>query len=502
MAKMKIVTMESLEDAPIDEIVEMEAGGNDHVCNLTEGSEHVRRIEELSAGIDEGREVIATLESINKFIDGAKLSPSSIRVINPALTHMLKRIGYKKHTKISLEAFGKVCSREDGTKLVMEFLVDAIVWIWEAIVNAFKKLWEWITDFFSWLFGSSKKEEARVTSAIKEAEAAEKVIKEETKKNKLLGPFDEYIEILLPESPYSLYLNVPNLEVEMDIFLQEVPVIFKGLDDIFKHAGELHTALNLNLSSDLRAEKLAIIHVNILRIIMGSFITGKNVEDIEKRFPQLDLDNTEEIKYSDKTGGMAVYPFNKFGLIVGDISGLSETETINKAAEETKKINTPDANGLAPSNIIVIEPIYYCKPTVKSKFTPNNGRDVYVPLPAMFNDIADANLHLIQKAEISNGIDKLSKKINKIQSDFTAAFNKIDSKEVITKPDLKSYGEASQNLIQNILTLTTNITSYINTTSSHLTTYCNESTRARLKYTIDWKQQQMDNIPAQLSPSP
>ena len=131
---------------------------------------------EEAAQVDEAAEVVEALESM---ADALKISAAnggmdrySAAVVNIATEHLYARVGITGKKMPALESFGGVATRVGATQLAMEEIVETAKKIWAAIVAAFERAIQWAKDFFTKVFNSWEKLDARAKELAAKADKA------------------------------------------------------------------------------------------------------------------------------------------------------------------------------------------------------------------------------------------------------------------------------------------------------------------------------------------
>ena len=153
--------------------VVIEDTANSAETDIIEVNDTAADIEAATAETEESVEIAEALESI---ADDLKISMAnggmdrySAQAINRGVTYMYSRLGIESPAMPSMESFGGVSNRIEGTRLAMENIKEGLKKAWEAIVAAFERIMQWAKDFYTKVFQSFDKLQARAEEFAKKA---------------------------------------------------------------------------------------------------------------------------------------------------------------------------------------------------------------------------------------------------------------------------------------------------------------------------------------------
>lgn len=315
----------------------------------------------LTEKIHEASQVANTINTINNVLADSNvvLGNAEARVIDIAVEHFCKRLGYQKTSSISMEAYAASPSRKEKIRASMEGIGDLISAIWQAIKSAFNKVFEWISSIFKAIFGAKDKISTKAKIVTQDCKVLEDKVEAaakdpKTKKNaetlerlgsaKTLDEFDAMMESAqvnnngLKDEKLRNYFRKPD---GTDIFsLNEIVInatllnksteeFFNGKDSISDTIGQLKKVK----AAFANPEKISVEEETAL------------IEETDKSILELyDVDKFF-LLLTDKSGNAVKrFPFNQT-LVVSDLpkAGDSGSATVSVTAELWPALSNKDA---------------------------------------------------------------------------------------------------------------------------------------------------------------
>ena len=129
--------------------------------------------EQYNDSIDEAVQIADTLTQISGHVGEAQeLKSNEVRVIDLAVEHFCKRLGYTSKQAVGLE------NHVSNTQRISVSLEGIVSSIWEAIKSAFRKLKEWVIAAWEAVFGKKKKVEEKIVIVQGQRESVNRTIPE------------------------------------------------------------------------------------------------------------------------------------------------------------------------------------------------------------------------------------------------------------------------------------------------------------------------------------
>ncbi|MDD2879668.1 MAG: hypothetical protein PHQ58_04460 [Rhodoferax sp.] len=129
--------------------------------------------EQRNSSVEEAVQIADTLDQMSEHIGQAQqLNPNEAQVIDIAVEHFCKRLGYVSKQTVGLE--GHV----SNTHRISVSLEGIISSIWEAIKAVFRKLKEWIVAAWEAIFGKSEKVATKTVAVQEQRDRVNKTIPE------------------------------------------------------------------------------------------------------------------------------------------------------------------------------------------------------------------------------------------------------------------------------------------------------------------------------------
>jgi hypothetical protein len=208
-------------------------------------TDNVLALDNQLRGIDFAIEQISSLSKIKAILlknKDRKPSRSSIKIGKLAVENVSKSLGLEHEiSTIATEGF-------DGDNVSVESMVESIVdtikKIWESIVRTFKSIWEKIMSFFS----SNKPRVNNDASRAKRTEKDFKDIQEEIKRNEIVLPVSNLIDLTQFTAPIN-YLNKELSDTDLLDHIEIISNLGKQLKLFIDTVEETHSVINQTIQT-------------------------------------------------------------------------------------------------------------------------------------------------------------------------------------------------------------------------------------------------------------
>ena len=177
-----VAAMEEEARLNTEEAVQTEDTSDNLENELLEVADSSTEEETRAANTDEAADTAEALEGmyidLKAALENGGLDRHGAAQVSRSLALVDRRMGTSGQ-KISMESFGAVSGRAQGTKIAMEEVMDKLKDIWKAILAQLAKVKKWIVDHYNRVFGAAEKL-AKRAKAIQEKAKNPGTVKEKT----------------------------------------------------------------------------------------------------------------------------------------------------------------------------------------------------------------------------------------------------------------------------------------------------------------------------------
>lgn len=143
-------------------------------AEAAEAADAAEEVEATTDAVEEGADTAETIEAVADKMEATLpeggMDEGSAAALEVAVEHLLESAGFRKRKAFpALEAFGKVESRAEATRIALEDIREKAGKIWAQIVEAIKKAIAAVKSFFEHAFNAGQRYEARAEAIAKKA---------------------------------------------------------------------------------------------------------------------------------------------------------------------------------------------------------------------------------------------------------------------------------------------------------------------------------------------